>query len=205
MTASGYLNGPAVVQAVEFYRDAAHVYHIAPTVAALDAQPGVDLFGSGQVAIYGPRGPWHLTSYAENPDINFAIVPMPAGDAGRYSVICWAGFAVNRGTEHPQEAYELVKYLATVGQNTYVEWALSAHLEANAAAGYAEDELWGQFVTEIDYLHPLDDMKTNDFAECIEAPMKNLLASVQAEAGMDMDIQAEMDTIAAAADECLAQ
>lgn len=204
-TASGYINSPEVVQAVEFYRDAAHVYHITPTVAALDAQPGVDLFGSGQAAIRGPRGPWHLTSYSENPDINFAIVPMPAGEAGHYSVICWSGFGVNRNTEYPQESYELVKYLATVGQNTYVEHALSANIAANEAAGYADDPLWGQFVAEIDNLHPLDDMKTVDFVECVESPLKNLLASVQGEAGVDMDIQAELDDIAATADECLAQ
>ncbi|MBN1681397.1 MAG: sugar ABC transporter substrate-binding protein [Anaerolineae bacterium] len=205
MTASGFINSPEVVKAVEFYRDAAHVYHIIPTVAALDAQPGVDLFGSGQAAIRGPRGPWHLTSYSENPDINFATVPMPAGEAGRYSVICWSGFGVNRNTEYPQESYELVKYLATVGQNTFVEHALSANIAANESAGYADDPLWGQFVTEIDNLHPLDDMKTVDFAECVEAPLKNLLVSAVGEAGADMDIQAELDDIAATADDCLAQ
>ena len=92
-----------------------------------------------------------------------------------------------------------------LGQNTFVEHALSANKAANEAAGYADDPLWGQFVTEIDNLHPLDDLKTVDFAECVEAPLKNLLTSVQGEAGADMDIQAELDDIAATADECLAQ
>jgi multiple sugar transport system substrate-binding protein len=204
-TATGFLNSPETVKAIEFYRDAAHVYHIIATVAALDAQPGADLFGSGQAAIRGPRGPWHLTSYSENPDINFATVPMPAGEAGRYSVICWSGFGVNRATESPQESYELVKYLATVGQNTYVEHALSANIAANESAGYEDDPLWGQFVAEIDHLHPLDDFKTANFSECVELPLKDFLVSVQGEAGIDMDIQAGLDELAADADECLAQ
>jgi multiple sugar transport system substrate-binding protein len=205
LTATGYLNTEAVVKAIELYRDAVHVYHIAPSIAAIQAQPGVNLFGAGQVAIRGPHGPWDLTGYTENPDLNFAVVPMPAGPAGRYSVICWAGFAVNRNTEHPQEAYELVKWFATEGQNVFVEHALSANIAVNEAAGYAEDPLWAPFVNEIANLHPLDDLKTAHWVECINTPVSNLLMAVQGEDGMNIDIQAELDAIAAEADTCLAQ
>jgi multiple sugar transport system substrate-binding protein len=205
LTATGYLNTPEVVQAIELYRDAALEWHIAPSTAAIDAQPGVDLFSSGQVAMRGPYGPWSLTGYSENPDLNFAIVPMPAGPGGRYSVICWAGFAVNRNTPHPQESYELVKYFATVGQNTFVEHALSANVAISDASGKADDPLWGQFVAEIPNLHPLDDLKTANWVECINQPVSDLLVAVQSEGGLEIDIQAELDTIATEADTCLAQ
>jgi multiple sugar transport system substrate-binding protein len=205
LTATGYLNSEATVQSIELYRDSVHTLHISPSLATMQAQEGADLFAAGQAAIRGPHGPWNLTGYTENPDLNFAIVPMPSGPEGRYSVICWAGFAVNRNTEHPEEAYQLVKYFATVGQNVFVEHALSANIAANEAAGYAEDPLWGPFVGEIANLHELDDLKTAHWVECINTPVSNLLAAVQGEDGADIDIQAELDSIAAAADTCLAQ
>lgn len=205
MSASGRLNSDGTRQAFEFYRDSVHTHHISPSMGAIEAQPGVDLFASGQAAIRGPFGPWSLTGYSENPDINFAIVPMPAGPGGRYSVICWAGFAVNRNTPHPQESYELVKYFATVGQNTFVEHALTANIEVSEAAGKDDDPLWGQFVSEIPNLHPLDDLLTTHFSECIETPVSDLLSAIQSEGGQDIDIQAELDRIAEQADVCLVQ
>jgi len=205
LTATGYLNTEEVVAAVQLYRDGVHVYHVAPSIAAIEAQEGVDLFGANQVAMRGPYGPWSLTGYSENPDVNFATVPMPAGPGGRYSVICWAGFAINRNTEHPQESYELVKWFATEGQNVFVEHALSANIAASEAAGYEDDPLWSQFVREIPNLHPLDDLKTAHWVECVNVPISNLLAAVQGEDGMNLDIQEELDAIASDADECLAQ
>jgi multiple sugar transport system substrate-binding protein len=205
LTATGYLNTEAVVQSMELYRDSVHTLHISPSIASIQAQPGVDLFASGQAAIRGPHGPWNLTEYAENPDLNFALVPMPAGPEGRWSVICWAGFAVNRNTPHPQESYELVKYFATVGQNTFVEHALSANVAISDAAGKADDPLWGVFVSEIANLHPLDDLKTANWVECVNTPVSNLLAAIQSEGGDALDIQAELDTIATEADTCLDQ
>ena len=203
--ATGYLNSPEAVAAMELYQDAVHEYHVAPLATAREAQEGVDLFGSGQVAIRGPYGPWRLTGYSENPDLNFVTVPMPAGPEGRFSVICWAGFAVNKNTEHPQESYELVKYFATVGQNTFVEHALVANIEVAEAADQGSDPLWGTFVNEIPNLHPLDDLKTANWVECIDIPVKSLIESLTTPEGGDIDVQAELDRIAEEADTCLVQ
>ena len=203
--ATGYLNSGEVVAAMEYYKDAIHKYHIAPGAATLEAQPGVDLFNSSQVAIRGPRGPWNVTGYTENPDIDMVTVPMPAGPAGRYSVICWAGFAVNKNTEHPEEAYELVKYFGTVGQNTFVNWALSANIEVSNGSGRDQDPLWSVFLNEIPNLHALDDLNTPHWVECVDTPVKNLMQAIAAPEGADTDVQAELDSIAEAADECLVQ
>jgi multiple sugar transport system substrate-binding protein len=205
LTATGYLNSAEVVAAMQFYKDAIHEYHIAPGAATLEAQPGVDLFNSSQVAIRGPRGPWHITGYSENPDIDMVTVPMPAGPEGRYSVICWSGFSVNKNTEYPQESYELVKYLGTVGQNTFVNHAMSANIEASNGSGRDQDPLWSVFLNEIPNLHPLDDLNTAYWVECIDTPVKNLMQAIAAPEGGDTDVQAELDSIAEAADECLAQ
>ncbi len=205
LTATGYLNSPEAVAAMKLFQDAVHVYHVSPSVATIDAQPGVDLFAAGQVAIRGPMGPWPMTGYAENPELNFATVPMPAGPEGRWSVICWAGFAVNAKTAHPDESYQLVKYFGTVGQNSFVNWGLTANIAVAEAYGRENDPLWATFVNEIANLHDLDDLKTAHWVECIDTPVASLLGAVQSLDGADVDIQAELDAIAEAADECLAQ
>jgi multiple sugar transport system substrate-binding protein len=203
--ATGYLNGEPVYNALDLYRNAAFEWHIAPTVAAMEAQPGVDLFASGQVAIYGPMGPWPIRQYSENPDLNFANVPNPAGPGGRIAVTTWAGHAVNVNTQHPDEAWELVKYMATVGQNSYVEWGLVPHIEASTASGQSTDPYQGVFIGELEVVHPLDEAKTYLYTECINTPMSSFLQAVNSEGALDLDLQAELDSIAADADTCLQQ
>jgi multiple sugar transport system substrate-binding protein len=205
LTATGFLNSEPVAEAVTLYYDAVHTYHVAPSVAARDAQPGVDFFEAGLSAMRGPHGPWQVTSYLENPDVNFAIVPMPTGPAGHMSVICWSGFAVNAATEHPDEAYQLVKYFATVGQNTFAEHALTANIQVAEATGLVDDPYRGVFAAEIPYLHPIDDLKTPFWVECIYEPLYDVLELAKSPDGVDMDIQAELDRVAADADECLKQ
>jgi multiple sugar transport system substrate-binding protein len=203
--ATGYLDAEPVVNALELIRSAAFEWHIAPTVAAIEAQPGVDLFASGQAAIYGPMGPWPIRQYSENPDLNFANVPNPSGPGGRFAVTTWAGHAVNKNTAHPEEAWELVKYMATVGQNSFVEWGLVPHIEASTASGQSTDLHQGVFIRELDIVHVLDETKTYLYTECINTPMSSFLQAVNGEGSMDMDLQAELSAIAADADVCLNQ
>lgn len=203
--ATGFLNSEAVISALDIYRNAAFEWHIAPSVAAIEAQPGVDLFASGQVAILGPQGPWPIRQYSENPDLNFANVPNPAGPGGRYAVTTWAGHAVNANTEHPEEAWELVKYMATTGQNSFVEWGLVPHIEASTASGQATNRHQGVFIRELEIVHTLDETKTFLYTECINTPMSSFLQAVNSEGAMNLDLQAELDRIAAEADTCLNQ
>jgi multiple sugar transport system substrate-binding protein len=204
-TATGNLNSEGVISALELYRNANFVWHISPSVSAREAQPGVDLFSSGQAAILGPHGPWPIRQYSENPDLNFANVPNPVGPAGRVAVTTWAGHAVNANTEHPEEAWELVKYMATVGQSGFVEWGLVPHIEASTASGQATDVHQGVFIAEISVVHPLDVTKTVFYGECINTPVSSLLQAVSSEGAMELDLQAEVDALAEEADECLQQ
>ena len=205
LTATGSINSPAVADAMQLYFDSVNTYHISPSIATQNAQQGVDFFATKQAAIFGPQGAWNVGSLSENPDINFATVPMPTGPGGRFSVLCWSGFSVNRNTEHPQEAYELAKFFATVGQNTFAEGALTANVAVAEAMDYANDQYWSTFYNEIPNLHPLDDMRTPFFIECVYNPMSDLLTLVQSPEGVGVDIQAELDDITASADTCLAQ
>lgn len=205
MTATGYLNSEETAAALKLYQDSVHTYYISPSVAAIEAQPGVDLFAANQAALRGPTGPWMLTGYSENPDLSYTTVPMPSGSAGQKSVICWSGFAVNKNSQNAEAAYKLVKYLATEGQNVFVDHGMTADVALAASTGRENDPIWGAFMNEISNLHPLDDLKTAHWGECVNTPMGTLLQSIQGPDGANIDIQAELDAMAAEADTCLAQ
>jgi multiple sugar transport system substrate-binding protein len=204
-TATGYLNSEEMAAALKLYQDSVHTYHISPSVAAIDAQPGIDLFASGQAALRGPTGPWMLSGYSENPELSYAIAPMPSGASGEQSVICWSGFAVNEKSQHPEAAYALAKYIATKGQDILVDFGMTADVALAEKTGRENDPLWAPFMNEVSNLHPLDDLKTAYWVECINTPMSKLLESIQGPDGAGVDIQAQLDTIATEADTCLAQ
>jgi multiple sugar transport system substrate-binding protein len=182
-----------------------HTYHISPSVAAIEAQPGVDLFAANQAAMRGPTGPWMLTGYSENPDLSYTTVPMPSGEAGQKSVICWSGFAVNEQSENAEAAYKLVKYIATKGQEILVDHGMTADVALAESTGRENDPLWASFMNEVPNLQPLDDLKTAYWVECVNTPLSKLLESIQGPDGAGVDIQAELDAMATEADTCLAQ
>jgi multiple sugar transport system substrate-binding protein len=207
MTASGYVDSEEMVLAVEFYRDLIHEYHCMPSSAQVDAQPGVDFFDAGLAAMKYSYGPWRVTNYQENPDLNFAIVPLPAGPAGHQGAICWAGYGVYPGTEHPQEAYMVARELGTEpGGQVFGEHALANMPSLNEMTGKADDPYWSGFINEIPFLHPLDCLVSPDFVRCIEDPFKaQVLDVIIAEGGGDFDPRPVLATLAEEADACLAE
>jgi multiple sugar transport system substrate-binding protein len=202
--ASGYLNSPEVLAAMEYWQAMVHTYYFSVPTNTVSAQPGVDFMSTGQAAIHGPRGPWHLTTYSENPNLNYTTVPLPTGPAGHYGVICWSGFGINRATEHPDESWAFLKFLGTEpGQRIYAEHAMSSMPTIMEETGVATNPLFQPFIAEAAYLHPLDDMKGSKWTECVENGLRDLMMLLHSPEGADVDIQAELDAMAASADECL--
>lgn len=203
--ASGYLNSAETVAAMEYWKDMVHTYHFAVPTNAVSAQPGVDFLSTQQAAIHGPRGPWHFGSYSENPDLNWSVSPLPTGPAGHKGVICWSGFGINRNTEHPDEAWQLLKFLGTApGQRIYAGHAMSSMPTIMEETGVATDPLFEPFIAEADYLHPLDDMKGAKWTECVEGGLADIMLLLHSDEGADVDPQAELDALAESADACLA-
>lgn len=84
------------------------------------AQYGYDLFAAGKVAMWS-IGHWTVPEYSVL-DFKFDVVPMPAGPAGRATSINSAGFVIAKDSQHPQEAFEFVKFaLGTTGQTRLTE------------------------------------------------------------------------------------
>jgi multiple sugar transport system substrate-binding protein len=203
--ATGYMDSEQMALAVEFYRDLMHKYHCVPTAAAVQAQGGADLFGAGLSAIKLNFGPWGLAGYLADPDLKFAIVPMPSGPAGHHNVLSWAGWGVFSGTKHPREAYLVARELGTEpGVRVHAEFALASMPKVNEELGKAGDPYWGQFVREISYAQAPEGMRNSKYPECIATPFTAQITEViAAEDGADFDPRPALAALAGEADACL--
>ncbi len=207
--ATGYLNGPEAVEAFTWMRDAIHEYHVAPTTNYIEAQSDAggarQMFQDGKLAMWFGMGPWFLSALEETPDLDWAIVPFPAGpEGGRGSAVCWAGFGIYPDTEHPDEAWLLLRELGTEpGQLSYGEHALSSM--PSVTGDKADHPFWGTFIEEAQYLQPIDDHKTMFYDRCVVQPMQDVVDQIFGEGGADADVQALLDDLAAETDECLAE
>lgn len=103
---------PKAVQALQYVSDLVNKYHVAPP-ASLTNPPksgANELFKRGEAAMV-IAGSWQLGDYAKAANFPMGIVPLPAGPEGSVSVFNGLSDAIYAHTEHPEEAWKLVKYL----------------------------------------------------------------------------------------------
>jgi multiple sugar transport system substrate-binding protein len=87
-------------------------------------QYGYDLFQAGVVAMW-PMGHWALPDYL-GVDFKFDVVAFPTGPVSKATSVNSAGYVISKNSEHPQEAWELVKYaLGPEGQKRLTELGLA--------------------------------------------------------------------------------
>lgn len=202
-TFDGYINSPEAIEALQWMSDAINVYHVSPTSDWIQALPSgvMPLFLDGQIAMVFAMGPWYEDMLEEQPGFEYAILPMPTGPGGHHGAVCWAGFGLAPTSEHPDEAWLLLKALGTeIGQRQYSEHALSSM--PAMMEGKTDDPFWSTFIKEVDYLDGLDDLKSPYYLQCIGDP--GFTAVIFGEDGADMDIADYMNnTVVPELDECL--
>lgn len=209
-TTQGYLNSENAVEAWEFYRDLVHEYHVAPSATEIGSVEGgrVQMFQDGDIAIGVTfHGPWWQDVFNETPNLEWSVAPLPAGPNGtRESAVMWMGWGINAATEHPEAAWELLRYLTTEpGQRVFALKALSADRAVAEEMQRVEDPYWGVFLAESEHLGVLDEQLNPYYGPCVFTPAGDLLTRVMSEGGDEIDIQAELDALAAEADQCLAE
>lgn len=208
-TTVGYLNSPQAVKAWEFSRDLIHKYHVAPDAAFLDTQEdgNMSLFKAGRLAIVGHFwGPWFMETLNATPGLKWAVVPLPTGPSGHKGVIMWMGWGLNTKTKHPQEAWQLLKWLTTEpGQRIFTRRAMTQYKPLAVEFQRVNDPFWGVFLAETEYVDIQDDTSNARFLKCVAiGPTSRLLYQVWAPGGDKIDIQTELDKLAVEADQCLA-
>ena len=205
---SGYLNGPNSLTAWEYARDLVHKYHVAPDAAFISAQSdgNLSLFKEGKLAMVGNYwGPSFRGTLDATPGLEWAVVPLPSGPAGHKGVIMWMGWGINAKTEHPQEAWELLKWLTTEpGQRPFARRALTQYKQLAVELHRINDPFWGVFLSETEYVDRLDDAAHPRFFSCVsEGDTSRLLYEMWLPGGEQIDLQARLDELAAQAHPCM--
>lgn len=114
-------NQPPAVQALQFLVDLNNKYHVSPPASETNAGGNIaeQLFGRGQAAII-ETGSWNLSAVASQTNFAWGVAELPAGPKGRISVFNGLSDAISATTKHPQEAWELFKWLASPQSETLI-------------------------------------------------------------------------------------
>ncbi len=105
------VNSPESAAAIEFLRRMeASGYAVPPDVVS--EQGTYELFRDGRVAFFF-TGRSATTDLYGNTDFEWDVAPMPAGPVSGMTMHGGTGLAVSRGSRHPEEAREFVRFFAS--------------------------------------------------------------------------------------------
>ncbi len=105
---------PQSVQALQYLVDLVNKYHVSPpaTETNNNGSVAIQLFEGGRAAMV-TAGSWELSSIAQQTKIPWGVVQLPAGSKGVMSVFNGLTDSIYAKTQHPQEAWELEKWLGS--------------------------------------------------------------------------------------------
>jgi multiple sugar transport system substrate-binding protein len=109
------LDSPAAIEAMEFYIGLSRTQHVAPVptdTPDIDQEKQQDLFASGRVGMIAESRYVYKKFLGKGAlKFNLDAAPMPRGKSLATTFI-WGGNCVLKGTKHPREAWEFLKFLA---------------------------------------------------------------------------------------------
>jgi len=151
--ASGQLDGPESIAAMQFLIDLMFKHHVAPTPRETKAA-GVDLFRTGRAAM-DIKGHWMMIDYRAE-GIDFGVAPLPVKEGvPRKTVVYASGLAISTKARHPDLAWEYIKFITSRDiQVRRVSSGLAISGNKRAAetfAGYAVEDA---FLAEVPYARP---------------------------------------------------
>ena len=105
---------PAACEALQFLYSF-HTDGTAPDQVTQDASHHWGLFAAGRIAMM-QDGSWAARSYADS-EFDIDVAPLPSGKQ-RGNTIHGLAWGILSGTDHPEEAWEFLKFLATEEAHT---------------------------------------------------------------------------------------
>ena len=171
--ATGYINGPATVKAVETFAELVK----AGTITGFNAGdiPMTDGFGTGRYAMM-LEGPWKSAELAgAYPDVAYGTAPIPAGEGGSISVLGGEDIAMFN-TPNKEAAWKFMQFMT--GEYAETEMAKCGQIPVNRAALES------------------DTVKAADYAPFIEAiQTAKARPTVAAWSEMDNGLQVAMNAV----------
>jgi multiple sugar transport system substrate-binding protein len=98
------------LEAMEWLRARMWRDQVMATPLNLKDQSVTSAFIAGQIAMV-EDGSWSLRQILEQADFRFGVAPLPAGPKRRVTLSSTDGFGIYSGTQHPEQAWELLKFL----------------------------------------------------------------------------------------------
>ena len=117
-----------------------------------------DAFVTQRIAMV-EDGSWALKDILANSDFRVGVAPFPAGPAGRVTLATTDGYGIFAGTKHPEEAWELLKFLTS--------------------------EEYGRAMAEANFLQPARASLVNEWAALVQAEFPVKAAEVDIPAFAD--------------------
>lgn len=104
---------PETIEALQFMHDLIHVDRVSPTVQQTEEVNPETRFQSGRAAMIFD-GSWRARSFADDPEMlaNARVAVLPKG-AVRASSAGGLGYSIYSGSDHKEEAWEFLKFLAS--------------------------------------------------------------------------------------------
>ncbi|MFC5450409.1 sugar ABC transporter substrate-binding protein [Paenibacillus aestuarii] len=109
---SGY-DSPEGIAGIKFWTDLINVHKVSPTLAQMTDTEPLDMFQSGKVAMLW-EGSWNATTFAKNDYLKDKVDVAPLPKNKQQSVVIHGlGYAMSAKSQHPKEAWELLKFLGS--------------------------------------------------------------------------------------------
>jgi len=112
LTASGYVDGEGMVDAMTWYQELHQTHKVAP-VGAFQTGITQEMFGSGKLAmIIG--GTWNLIGFEKFESLDFGVAPHPFFEGGKAVTPTGSWhIGINPRTAHMEQAQQFVRWLST--------------------------------------------------------------------------------------------
>lgn len=103
------LDSPEAIETLGFVRDLRWKYKLCPASTSASRNEGLNMFMQGNLGMY-MTGPWDVQTLKKKPELKWDVAPLPTKQRAA-TLLGTENYAISSTTRHPQEAWELFKFL----------------------------------------------------------------------------------------------
>jgi ABC-type glycerol-3-phosphate transport system substrate-binding protein len=173
--ATGYLDGPESVEAMEFLTDLFFRFHFAPTLPERE-RIGQDPFLNAQAAM-DLKGHWMMIDYRTR-RFDVGITTIPTNGIPPVTVIFPVGLAITTKAAHPDLAWDFIKHFTRADvQARRMAQGIAVSGNRRAAERFADDPLEQAFLRATAIARPPWGVVVEDYA-FVEDLLREMMESV---------------------------
>jgi len=175
---AGFMDSPAVQEAVQFYADLYNKHKVAPPPADMNAFGGGNSEFDNGAAAMRIFGRWPQAGMKDNPNIDLGVVGMPVGKQ-RANVLFWGGFGLSELSKDKEAAWRFLRfYSGAEGAEVWKDWALPTVSAVADSSGLSTDPIEGVWLNELNYLAPRAYVYTPFWGQTADPALRRVLESV---------------------------